>query len=153
MKRNFIIVDPKKLKKGDILMCNSDSLTNFTRNKEYVIEDFYEHNYGVVLTNDVGDKSEICNSNVCSCFILITDSIPNNVNHPSHYTQGSIECIDAMESAYGTEAVIMFCMCNAFKYQWRFNKKNGREDILKCQWYQNKMVELQNKLNNKNKDV
>lgn len=41
----------------------------------------------------------------------------NKVNHPSHYNQGKIECIDAMESAYGTEAVIMFCMCNAFKYQ------------------------------------
>lgn len=77
----------------------------------------------------------------------------NKVNHPSHYNQGKIECIDAMESAYGTETVIMFCMCNAFKYQWRFNKKNGREDILKCQWYQNKMVELQNKLNNKDKNV
>ena len=77
----------------------------------------------------------------------------NKVNHPSHYNQGGIECIDAMESAYGTEAVIMFCMCNAFKYQWRFNEKNGREDILKCQWYQNKMVELQNKLNNKEKDI
>ena len=64
------------------------------------------------------------------------------VNNPPHYTQGGIECIDAMEAAYGTEAVIMFCMCNAFKYQWRFNRKNGREDILKCQWYQNKMVQL-----------
>ena len=72
------------------------------------------------------------------------------VNHPPHYTQGGIECIDAMEAAYGTEAVIMFCMCNAFKYQWRFNAKNGREDILKCQWYQNKMVQLQNKLAKKN---
>ena len=71
----------------------------------------------------------------------------DNVNHPPHYTQGGIECIDAMEAAYGTEAVIMFCMCNAFKYQWRFNMKNGREDILKCQCYQNKMVELQNKRN------
>ena len=77
----------------------------------------------------------------------------DNVNHPSHYTQGKIECIDAMVSAYGTEAVIWFCMCNAFKYLWRFNKKNGREDILKCQWYQNKMVELQNKLNNKEKNT
>ena len=77
----------------------------------------------------------------------------NKVNHPSHYNQGGIECIDAMESAYGTEAVIKFCMCNAFKYQWRFNEKNGREDILKCQWYQNKMVELQNKLNNKDKNI
>lgn len=72
------------------------------------------------------------------------------VNNPPHYTQGGIECIDAMEAAYGTEAVIMFCMCNAFKYQWRFNAKNGREDILKCQWYQNKMVQLQNKLAKKN---
>ena len=72
------------------------------------------------------------------------------VNNPPHYTQGGIECIDAMEAAYGTEAVIMFCMCNAFKYQWRFNNKNGEEDILKCQWYQNKMVQLQNKLAKKN---
>lgn len=69
----------------------------------------------------------------------------DNVNKPSHYTQGNIECIDAMLSAYGKEAVIHFCMCNAFKYQWRFNKKNGEEDILKCQWYQNKMIELQQK--------
>lgn len=72
------------------------------------------------------------------------------VNSPPHYTQGGIECIDAMEAAYGTEAVIIFCMCNAFKYQWRFNAKNGREDILKCQWYQNKMAQLQNKLTKKN---
>lgn len=70
----------------------------------------------------------------------------DNVNHPLHYTQGGIECIDAMESAYGTEAVIHFCMCNAFKYQWRFNKKNKEEDIRKCQWYQNKMLELENKI-------
>lgn len=68
------------------------------------------------------------------------------VNHPYHYSSGNIECIDAMEAAYGTEAVINFCMCNAFKYQWRFNKKNGVEDIQKCQWYQNKMTELKNKL-------
>lgn len=70
----------------------------------------------------------------------------DNVFSPSHYNQGDIECIDAMESAYGTEAVKCFCMCNAFKYQWRFKEKNGKEDILKCQWYQNKMMELQNKL-------
>ena len=68
------------------------------------------------------------------------------VNHPSHYASGKIECIDAMEAAYGTEAVMHFCQCNAFKYQWRFNKKNGEEDIKKAQWYQNKYLELQNKL-------
>ena len=73
----------------------------------------------------------------------------NKVNHPSHYNQGKIECIDAMESAYGTKAVIEFCRCNAFKYQWRAGKKGSlAEDIAKAQWYQNKMVELINKLPN-----
>ena len=67
------------------------------------------------------------------------------VNHPSHYASGNIECIDAMEAAYGIEAVMHFCQCNAFKYQWRFDKKNGAEDIMKAQWYQNKYLELKKK--------
>lgn len=68
----------------------------------------------------------------------------DNVNHPQHYTGGDIECIDAMIAAYGKEAVMAFCKCNAFKYQWRFDKKNGIEDIRKAQWYQNKYIELEN---------
>lgn len=72
----------------------------------------------------------------------------DNVNHPSHYAKGDIECIDAMEAAYGTEAVMHFCQCNAFKYQWRFDKKNGEEDIKKAQWYQNRYMKLDRKLKN-----
>lgn len=70
----------------------------------------------------------------------------DNVNHPSHYTnsENGIECIDAMIAAYGKEAVMSFCKCNAFKYQWRFDKKNGDEDLKKAQWYQNKYMELKN---------
>ena len=67
------------------------------------------------------------------------------VNNPKHYTDSSIECIDAMEAAYGVEAVKHFCICNAFKYQWRFEKKNGVEDLKKSQWYQNKYIELCNR--------
>lgn len=69
----------------------------------------------------------------------------NVVNNPKHYTDSSIECIDAMEAAYGIEAVKWFCVCNAFKYQWRFKKKNGVEDLKKSQWYQNKYIELSSK--------
>lgn len=64
------------------------------------------------------------------------------VNHPSHYTQGGIECIDAMVSAFGKEAVAHFCICNAFKYIFRYRLKNGKEDIEKAQWYLNKFKEL-----------
>lgn len=69
----------------------------------------------------------------------------DNVNNPKHYASGGIECIDAMEAAYGAEAVMHFCMCNAFKYQWRFNKKNGIEDLHKARWYMNKYEELSKK--------
>ena len=66
----------------------------------------------------------------------------DSVNHPAHYTQGGVECIDAMISAFGKETVANFCLCNAFKYVWRTKKKNGIEDIDKAKWYLNKYEEL-----------
>lgn len=64
------------------------------------------------------------------------------VNSPEHYTSGSVECIDAMVETQGIEAVIGFCICNAFKYLWRHNLKNGIEDVKKASWYLNKAVQL-----------
>ena len=69
----------------------------------------------------------------------------DNVEHPAHYTSGSIECIDAMIETQGIEAVKNFCICNAFKYLWRHEKKNGVEDVKKASWYINKFIELEEK--------
>ena len=64
-----------------------------------------------------------------------------NVNHPEHY-QGKNECIDVMIAMFGVEAVKHFCMCNAYKYRFRSNMKNGEEDIKKAEWYESKLIEL-----------
>lgn len=64
------------------------------------------------------------------------------VIHPSHYTQGNIQCIDAMVAAFGKEAVATWCKLNAFKYIWREQHKNGLEDMDKATWYLNKYSEL-----------
>ena len=69
----------------------------------------------------------------------------NDVHHPKHYNQGSIECIDAMLSAFTTEEVMAFCKLNAFKYIWRANNKGKEKDAEKAQWYMNKYIELSNK--------
>ena len=65
----------------------------------------------------------------------------DNVNHPSHYTQGRIECIEALEAATvnlkGIEAV---CTANAIKYLWRWKEKNGKEDLKKAIWYIKKLI-------------
>ena len=66
----------------------------------------------------------------------------SNVDHPSHYNQGSIECIDAMLSAFGKDEVKSFCKLNAFKYIWRSKFKRDLEDIKKANWYISKFVEL-----------
>lgn len=65
----------------------------------------------------------------------------NSVNHPEHY-QGKNECIDVMLAMFGKEAVKHFCMCNAYKYRYRADRKNGHEDIEKAEWYETKLMEL-----------
>lgn len=67
------------------------------------------------------------------------------VNHPSHYTQGKVECIDAMEQVFGVEAVKHFCLLNWFKYNFRHELKNGQEDLEKASWYFKKYQELLNR--------
>lgn len=65
----------------------------------------------------------------------------DNVNHPSHYTSGDIECIDAIKEATkhlsGFEG---FLTGNCIKYLWRWRHKNGLEDLNKTIWYCNKLI-------------
>lgn len=67
----------------------------------------------------------------------------DNVNHPSHYCTGKFECIDVMVETQGKEAVEDFCLCNAFKYLYRHNGKNGLEDVKKAKWYIDKYIALE----------
>ena len=68
----------------------------------------------------------------------------SNVNHPKHYNEGNIECIDAMVEAFGKQAVQDFCIVNAFKYVWRCRHKNNfGEDVEKAIWYLKKSLELE----------
>lgn len=58
------------------------------------------------------------------------------VNHPSHYVGNtSLECIDVMKLIFCKTAVYDFCLCNAFKYIWRYKFKGGMEDLKKAEWY------------------
>lgn len=71
----------------------------------------------------------------------------DNVNSPSHYTQAGIECIDAITAAVsGKSGIEAVCVANVIKYLWRYELKNGVEDVKKAQWYLNRLVaELERK--------
>ncbi|QNI20522.1 hypothetical protein KB2_gp044 [Klebsiella phage vB_KleM_KB2] len=68
------------------------------------------------------------------------------VNHPSHYTQGGIECIDAIKAAtVGKTGIEAVCVANVVKYLWRYEEKNGLEDVKKARWYLERLInELEN---------
>ena len=64
----------------------------------------------------------------------------DKVNNPAHY-EGNIECIEAIKSSMSNEAFKGYLKGNIQKYVWRFDRKNGKEDLLKAEWYLKKLIE------------
>ena len=65
------------------------------------------------------------------------------VNHPSHYTSGGVECIDAITSALSSyeDSVDSWLVGQVIKYLWRAPLKGKyAEDIRKAQFYLNRLV-------------
>lgn len=61
------------------------------------------------------------------------------VNHPDHYTSGNIECLDAIKAALG-DNYKYYVQGNVLKYIWRFNHKNGLEDLKKARFYLDDLI-------------
>lgn len=63
------------------------------------------------------------------------------VNAPPHYNQAGIECIDAIAAATsGKTGIEAVCVANVVKYLWRYELKNGVEDVKKARWYLDRLI-------------
>ena len=58
------------------------------------------------------------------------------VNHPPHYTQGSVECIAAIKAALGANGFKAYCKGQVIKYLWR-----AEEDLAKADWYMRRLLQ------------
>ena len=87
-------------------------------------------------------KSSDVNKNIGVAIIAQREPVKNDVvNHPSHYTQGGIECIDAIKAAtVGKTGIDAVCVANVVKYLWRYEEKNGLEDVKKARWYLERLI-------------
>jgi len=71
---------------------------------------------------------------------VVNDNKTNNVNHPSHYTQGSIECLQYLEDSLGA-GFSYYLEGNIKKYlhRWRYKHVNDpmkrTEDLRKAMFY------------------
>jgi hypothetical protein len=59
--------------------------------------------------------------------------------NPSHY-QSEIECIDAIKASMTKEQFKGYLKGNVQKYIWRYEQKNGVEDLKKAQWYLDRLI-------------
>ncbi len=59
----------------------------------------------------------------------------NSVDAPPHYTQGGIECIDAIKAALTPQEFRGYCKGNVLKYVWREKLKGKDEDLKKAAVY------------------
>lgn len=66
--------------------------------------------------------------------------------NPSHYTQGAIECIDALEAMMTREEFVGFLRGQVVKYQWRLGRKDSSsQDAKKSAWYLARLVQTLDK--------
>jgi hypothetical protein len=57
------------------------------------------------------------------------------VNSPAHYTQGSMEVIEAIEGLH-----LNYHQGNIIKYVSRYNMKGGIQDLQKARWYLDRLI-------------
>ena len=91
--------------------------------------DIIEKNYEIIFGNNSYTKYE---------------KKDDMVNHPSHYTSGGVECIDAITAALSKydDPVDSWLVGQVIKYLWRAPLKGKyEEDIKKAQFYLNRLVE------------
>lgn len=81
----------------------------------------------------------------------LTPKAPEDiVNHPPHYNQGGLECIDVIAAMLGPEGTKDYCIGNVQKYIFRHKNKNGIEDLEKAQWYLNYRINMEEKTHEPN---
>ncbi len=98
------------------------------------------------IDKEIAELEKIQNYIKASATSTKEDLQKEMVNHPSHYKNGNIECIEAMIDVFGKDKVAAFCELNAFKYQWRANNKGTDiQDKKKAVWYLNKYIKLNKK--------
>lgn len=104
---------------------------NFTEMDDVELYDVYKRLIDINLGTYKNAVDEGCN----------TELAPNMINHPSHYNQGGIECIDTIKAAtVGKVGIEAFCVGNAIKYLFRYEEKNGIEDVEKAKWYIDRLI-------------
>ena len=66
----------------------------------------------------------------------------NEILKPKHYTQGNVECLDAIDSMLEESSRIDFYRTQIVKYMWRLRDKGvPLKDAQKARFYLDRLIE------------
>ena len=95
---------------------------------------------------DIGVKALTDRLRQLESSYVSSDKVSENVNSPSHYCKGGMECIEAIRATCeGLDGVEAYYVGNVLKYIWRFKGKNGVEDLRKARHYLDWLIEQEEK--------
>lgn len=74
------------------------------------------------------------------------------VSHPPHYiSETGLEAIDVIEAfTFDLKGIEAICTGNVLKYICRWKNKNGVQDLMKAEWYLNRLIEHVTKFEEEN---
>lgn len=142
---DYVVDDPFE----SVSCCHGCTLEDFRpclcTTPDILNDDEVELRYNKLMeskTDDLISSVDIDIKDLLEKALKISESDEDIINHPNHYTDGGMECIDEMLLVFGKRVVADFCLCNVWKYRYRALGKNGEEDLKKADWYMVKYKEL-----------
>jgi hypothetical protein len=77
---------------------------------------------------------------------IVKTELNDDVNHPPHYNQYGIECIDGIRASMTDLEFRGYLKGNVQKYLWRYNyKSKPLQDLQKAEWYLKRLIsEIEN---------
>ena len=94
------------------------------------------------------NKTEtLCSDDACPIDIPVAKP-DDKVNHPSHYINGGIECIEAIKASMPRDGFQDYCKGNVLKYIWRWRQKGGVEDLEKARVYLSWLIDSAKEIKN-----
>lgn len=98
-----------------------------------------DRNYSIIFGNDEVDRK---NDEIKFAKVEHEEAEASNaVEHPSHYCNGGIECIEAIKASMTADGFLDYCKGNVLKYIWRWRDKGGVQDLEKARVYLGWMIE------------
>lgn len=123
-----------------------DAVARYVRNKLKSIDEKQEakpsvplENVGSIIIKEPSKAKELAAALKDSTSMTMTatarDKERDNVNHPKHYCKGGLECIQVIKAQLTPEQYKGYLYGNVLKYMWRWQDKNGLEDLRKAAKY------------------